>query len=188
MGYLPQAIDLPLAARNELLNTGGLVASPFTGSVNTAVLLFAAAATPTGPQGAVAIPSWATSDNSATLGTSITLLKPGMYFVQLYVQQVASVDVVYGISQDVAAAGLLATAIPAFATAGMLAVQRRVTIAGQTQTATPLWAIVPVSPEQSQLGSVIRFHATLGATGAPAVTQTAAAAWYRVRKLNDLHQ
>ncbi len=188
MSYLPQAIDLPLASRNELLNTGGLVATPFTGSGNTAVLLFTAAATPTGPQGAVAIPSWATSANDAVAGTSVTILKPGMYFVQLYAQQVASVDVVYGISQDVAAAGLLATAIPAFATAGFVSVQRRVTIAGQSQTSTLLSAVIPVSPEQSQLGSVIRFHATLGATGAPAATQTAAAAWYRVRKINDLHQ
>ena len=186
MGYLPQAVDLPLAARNELLNTGGLVVSPFTGAVNTAVLLFTAAATPVGPQGAVAIPTWATSANDANAGTSVTLLKPGMYFVQLYCQQVAAVDVTYGISQDAAAGAI--TAVPAFATAGIVAVQRRVTIAGQTQVATHLSALVPVSPEQSIAGSVIRFLATLSAGGAPANTQTAAAAWYRIRKLNDLHQ
>jgi hypothetical protein len=186
MGHLAQNINLPLSARNELLNTGGLVASPFTGAVNTSVLLFAAAATPTGPQGAVAIPSWAFATNDANAGTVVVLLEPGMYFAQLYVQQVASVDVTYGISQDVVVGGF--TAVPAFATAGMLAVQRRVTIAGQTQISTPLSAYIPVSPENSQIGTSVRFHATLTAGGAPAVTQTAAAAWFRIRKINDLHQ
>lgn len=186
MGYLPQGIDLPLAARCEALNTTGLVATPFTGSVNTAVLLFTGAAVITGPQGNTAIPTWIASANSATDGTSVTIFKPGVYDVSLYVQQVASVDVTYGISQDAAAGAI--TAVPAFATAGIIAVARRVTIAGQTQVATGVRSTVMVSPEQSLAGSIIRFLATLSAAGAPANTQTAAAAWFRVRKLNDLHQ
>jgi hypothetical protein len=162
------------------------VATPFTGSANTAVLLFTGAAVITGPQGNTAIPTWIASANSATDGTSVTIFKPGMYHVALYTQQVASVDVTYGISQDAAAGAI--TAVPAFATAGILAVARRVTIAGQTQVANFLDTIVTVSPEQSISGSIIRFLAALSGGGAPANTQTAAAAWFRVRKLNDLSQ
>lgn len=185
MGYLPQAIDLPLTTRNDALNTGGLVATPFTGSASTAVLLFTAAATFTGPQGAVQVPDWITAVNSATLGTLVTIRKTGVYRATLYVQQVAAVDVTYGISQDVAVAAL--TAVPSFAQVGMLAVQRRVTIAGQLQVATPLSADIMVGPELETPGSVVRFHAFLSAGGAPAATQTAAAAWFRITRINDLN-
>jgi hypothetical protein len=186
MGYLPQTIDNPLAARNEALNTTGLVATPFTGTGSTAVLLWTGAATFQGPQGAVQVPTWITAVNDAVLGTVVTLLKSGVYRASLYLQQVAAVDVTYGISADVVAGGL--TAVPAFATAGMLAVQRRVTIAGQTQTATPIWTDIMVGPENTSAGVAVRFHAALSGGGAPAASQTAAAAWYRIQRINDLHQ
>jgi hypothetical protein len=186
MSYLQQTIDRPLAARNEVLNTTGLVATPFTGVTSTAVLLWTGAAGFTGPQGAVQVPTWLTATNDANLGTVVTIFKPGVYSAFLYCQQVASVDITYGISADVVVGGL--TAVPAFATAGMLAVARRVTIAGQTQVGITLAAEIMVSPEQSIAGSVVRFHATLSAGGAPAASQTAAAVWFRIRKVNDLHQ
>lgn len=190
--HLQQSINLPIPTRREVLNTTGLVASPHTGTINTTVLNFAGAATFIGPQGAVAIPSWIDSTNSATLGTTVTIFKPGVYMVELYLEQIADAmvgfDITFGISQDVAAAGLIA--VPSFATAGVIAVERHVTIA--TETIVPHLVKVPVtvSPEQSSAGSVIRFHAALTAGGAPvdALTADTPGAWFRVRAIGELQQ
>lgn len=181
MGHLPQTINLPLAQRVEALNTGGLVASPFTGAVSVAVLLFTAATAIT-PAGSTAFIS---AVNDANLGTVVTINEPGVYEAELFVAQVASVDVVLGISQDVVVGGL--TAVPAFATVGMLDVQRLVTIAGQTSTARGITSRIIVSPEQADAGSLVRFHATLQAGGAPAVALVAASAYFRITRLNQAH-
>lgn len=189
--HLRQNINQPLATRLELLNTAGLVASPYTGSASTSVLLFAgadAAMQYVGPQGAVQVPSWITAISSATLGTVITIFKKGVYMVELYVEQLADFDLVWGISQDVAVAGL--TAVPTFATAGMLTVERNVSVA--TETIVPHQIAVPVmvSPEQEQLGSAIRFHAALAGSAPPvdALTAGSPGAWFRIRAVNDLQQ
>jgi hypothetical protein len=189
---LQQHIDRPLSARNEVLNTTGLVATPFTGGTSTTVLRFNGAATFIGPQGAVQVPTWLTSVNDANLGTVVTIFKPGIYAVDFYLQIVATAmvgfDVTYGISQDVGAAGLIA--VPSFATAGVLSVGRLVTIA--TELIVPVQVTVPVtvSPEQSIAGSAIRFQAALTAGGAPvdALTPDVGGAWFRIRAENQLHQ
>lgn len=189
--HLQQNINQPLASRLELLNTAGLVAVPFTGSTSTTVLQFAGAAASMqffGPQGAVQVPAWITAVTAPTTATVVTIFKKGVYMVELYIQQLADFDVTYGISQDVAVGGL--TAVPSFATAGMLTVSRNVSIA--TETIVPLPIVVPVmvSPEQEQAGSVIRFHAAATAGGPPvdALTAGSPGAWFRIRAVNDLQQ
>ena len=189
---LQQNINQPLEHRVEVLNTTGLVPTPFTGAVATTVLLFAGASTFVGPQGAVAIPTWLTSTNDANQGTTVTIFKPGVYMVELYLEQVADAmagfDLVWGISQDVAAGGL--TAVPAYATAGMLTVERNVSIANELVIPHKIEVPVMVSPEQSIAGSVIRFHAALQAGGPPvdALTADTPGAWFRIRRVNQLHQ
>lgn len=186
---LPQNINRPLDTRLEVFNRSGLVASPFTGATSLTVLLFAGASGFVGPQGAIQVPSWVTAVNDANLGTLVTLIEPGTYQVDLYLEQVgdpvADTDVVYGISQDVAAGGLIA--VPSFATAGMLAVQRNVSL--EDIVPLPISAIAYVSPEQSIAGSIIRFHAALGAGGPPVDALTAGdpGAWFRIRRINQLH-
>jgi hypothetical protein len=188
---LDQNINKPLESRLEILNTGGLVPTPFTGGTSTTVLRFAAASTFIGPQGAVQPPSFATAVNDANLGTVITIFEPGVYIADLYVQQIADAmvgfDVTLGISQDIGAAGL--TAVPSFATAGILAVHRNVSIANELIIPLPVQAPFMVSPEQSIAGSVIRFHAALTAGGAPvdALTADVPGAWFRIRRENQLH-
>jgi hypothetical protein len=192
MEHLQQNINLPLEARTEAFNGGGLVPTPFTGGTSTTVLLFASAATITGPQGNVAIPTWITATNDAALGTIVTIFKPGFYVVDFEVQVTATAmagfDVTLGVSQDVAAGGL--TAVPAFATAGMLAVARQVSIATETQIPIKLSVPVSVSPEQSIAGTLIRFHGALTGGGPPvdALIAGAGGAWFRVRRVNQLHQ
>jgi hypothetical protein len=189
---LPQNINQPLATRLEVLNTTGLVATPFTGSASTTVLNFAGAATFVGPQGAVQVPSWITATNSATLGTIVTIFKKGVYIVEFYLQQLATgaagFDITWGISQDVAVGGL--TAVPSFATSGMLTVQRNVSIIDELVVPHPISVPIMVSPEQEQAGSLIRFHAALTAGGPPvdALTADAGGAWFRIRAVNDLQQ
>jgi hypothetical protein len=190
---LRQNINQALDSRVEVLNTTGLVPSPFTGATSTTVLLFVGAPTFVGPQGAVTIPSWLTAVNDANLGTVVTILKPGVYQVDLYIEEVADAmvgfDVVYGISQDVAVGGL--TAVPAFATAGMLAVQRNVSVVNEAIVPLPISTTVMVSPEQSIAGSAIRFHAALAGGGPPVDALNPAAddpsAWYRIRRIDQLH-
>jgi len=178
MRRFAQNINLPLSERRGIINTGGLVASPFTGSASDAVLLFLAAGTVTGPTADIV------ETNSATLGTSVVITAPGVYEAKLYLQQVPAVTVVAGISQDVAAAGL--TGDPSFAIAGFIDVQTKVTIAGQTAAAWSITSTIFVPPELEG-GTTIRFHATDGAGGAPAVSLTQAAPYYSIQKINDLH-
>ncbi len=177
--HLAQNINLPLALRSEIVNTGGLVADPFTGAVNDTVLLFAAVGAITGPA------AYITEINEANNGTSVTLQKAGVYEVKLYLQEVASQTVVIGISQDVAAAGL--NSDPSFAIAGFLDVQSGTTGVGQVQPMSLTTTII-VRPEDEVAGTVIRFHASDGANGAPAGSFTQAAAYYRIRRVNQAHE
>lgn len=186
--HLQQSINLPIPTRREVLNTTGLSASPHTGTINTTVLLFAGAPTFVGPQGAVPIPSWLDSANSATLGTTVTIFKPGVYMAELYLEQLDGFDITFGISQDVAAAGLIA--VPAFATAGVLTVSRNVSVATETNVPHLVKVPITVSPEQSAAGSVIRFQAALTAGGAPvdAFVADSPGAWFRIRCIGELQQ
>jgi hypothetical protein len=186
--HLQQSINQPLAQRLEVLNTTGLVASPFTGAVAIATLLFAGASEFIGPQGAVAIPSWLTTINDADQGTLVRIFQPGVYMAELYLEQndVGTTDTTYGISADVDVAGL--TAVPSFATPGMLAVARNQTVAGETNVPLELCAPIDVSPDQSIAGVAVRFHATLSAGLAPeALVAGSPGAYFRIRRINQLH-
>ncbi len=176
MGHLAQSINLPLTERREIVNTGGLVVSPFTGAVNDAVLLFSAAGVVTGPAADMV------ETNNANDGTSVLVRKAGIYEIKLYVEQTAGTTVTFGVSDDVAAAGL--NSDPSFAIAGFLDVQNSVTVAGHT-AALSVTTYAFIRPEDQS--SIIRFHATNGANGAPAAALTAKAVYYRIRRINQLH-
>ena len=179
MGYLPQDINRPLAQRSAIVNTaGGLVASPFTGAVNTAVLLFAAAGIVSGPT------SYIVEVNDAAAGTSVVLRKPGVYEVRLYLEITEPIDVRFGISQDVAAAGL--NTEPSFATNGFLDVQRATT-ALLLSNSGPITTHILVRPEQSIAGTTIRFHATIVGGAAPANAFIAAGCYYTILRNNQEH-
>ncbi len=176
MGYLEQDINNPLTEQRSFVFTGGLVASPFTGASATAVLLFIAGGTQEGPPADIVV------DNDADDGTTVTLNKQGIYEVKLYLEQLASVVLEYGISEDVAAAGL--TDDPDFAIAGMLEVGNSTTPAANV---FPLELVTTVTVAQGELGKVIRFHATDGANGAPALRFTQIAPYWSIRRINQLH-
>lgn len=178
MGHLPQNINRPLTLQSAITNTGGLVVSPFTGAVNTSILLFAVAGTVSGPT------SYITETNDANAGTSVVLFKPGVYEVRLYTEIEEPVDVRFGISQDVAAAGL--TTEPSFATAGFLDVQRATT-AALAANAAPITTHVLVRPEQSISGTTIRFHATLVGGAAPTDALNQAPVYYTILRNNQEH-
>lgn len=178
MGHLPQNINRPLTLQSAIVNTGGLVVSPFTGAVNTSILLFAVAGTVSGPT------SYITETNDAAAGTSVVLFKPGVYEVRLYLEITEPVDVRFGISQDVAAAGL--NTEPSFATAGFLDVQRATT-AVLLSNSGPITTHVLVRPEQSIAGTTIRFHTTLVGGAAPAAALIAAGCYYTILRNNQEH-
>jgi hypothetical protein len=154
------------------------VGTPFTGSTNDVVLLFTAAGTVTGPTADIV------ETNSATDGTSVTISKAGVYLVKLYLEIVASVTVVAGISQDQTTN--LAGADPAFATPGVLDVQTT-TLPASNLAAMSISRVIFVSPEDEAAGSVIRFLASDGSAGAPAASLTQAACYYSIEQINQLH-
>ncbi len=180
MGHLPQNINYPLSLRSEIENTGGLVATPFTGAVNDVVLLFTAAGTVTGPG------IYITEVNDANNGTSVTVTKAGLYSYKLYFESFQAADIVFGVSQDVAAAGL--TGAPSFAIAGFLDVQASTGVAAEVSKPLEIAGTFIVSPEQEVAGTVIRFHASTPAGAAPAAILVQATAYYRIRRINQAHE
>lgn len=174
MGHAEQSINQSLSQRIEVLNTGGFVASPFTGSASIAVLLFTAASTITGPA------AYATAVNSATLGTVVTLFKPGRYSVELGLVTAASIAPVIGLSQDVAVAGLTTT--PTFANAGTTDVLATL-VPAATNLPVKISTEIIVPRSLSQVGSVIRFLAALAGDAAPALGFIQASGYFRIRNI-----
>lgn len=168
---LPQSINQARFQDIGAFNSG-LVASPFTGSINDAVLLFAAAnESIQGP------PEYTTVDNSVTLGTSVTLTKKGIYAVELGLSYLAAATLlVAGISQD--AANLTADLL--ISDPGALDASGEISLAAATSGFLKLTTTVFVSPEQQAAGSVIRFHAS-AADAAPSAMLTALTTYYRIR-------
>lgn len=177
--HLPQNLNQPLALRNEIRNEGGLVATPFTGSVAIAVLLWNLAGDRVGPT------DFMTELNSATEGTTVTIFKAGVYEATLRLEQAASQDTFYGISQDGVDAVRLTT--PTFANAGMLDVQHSISAAA-TVRMLPITTDFVVRPEQEGTGSVIRFHAAIAGDAAPAGDLVAAGCYYTIRRINQAHE
>lgn len=152
----------------------GLAASPFTGSTNDNVLLFAAAnEVVTGPAADVVIA------NSATIGTTVTLSKAGVYAVELGVGMLAAAAaLICGISQDITASGLT-TAID-ITSAGALDVTTPITIVDADLSFIKLTTFAFVTPIQEAAGSVIRFHAGVTGGGPPTV-MLQPLCYYRIR-------
>lgn len=174
-----QGINLPLSQRSSILNTGGLVASPFTGAVNDTVLLFSAAGAVTGPA------AFIVETNDADAGTSVLLTRAGVYVVQLYLQQAPTQASTIGISQDVAAPGLAGR--PSFAIAGFTDVLDSVSVAAQNPS-IPVSSTVEVDNDLVAVGgSVIRFHGSTTGGAAPTGDFNQANPYYRIRLINALH-
>jgi len=150
--------------RREIIVTG--LANPPTGTINTNVLVFAALPTfalgtfNRGVAGSVTdiATQMATWVNSATLGTSCTLLKRGRYSVTLVGDIVGDLDARFGISLDMAAGfvGLFGNA-----TAGMEVAHSLAGEAGVNQ-GTCLTTTLYVSDAMDGAGrGIVRFHAVL---------------------------
>ena len=175
MQHPRQSVNQNLDQRVEALSTGGFVASPFTGSVNTAILLFAVAATITGPAAFIDV------INSATLGTLVRLRKAGRYSVEFGVVTAASGQPVLGVSENVAAAGLTGDA--SFAINGIVDV---LTPLAPAATNLPVKitteVIVPPSFETAADPFGVRFHASASGNP-PANLLIQASGYFRVRYL-----
>lgn len=175
---LPQSINQAHYQSVGAFNFG-LAASPFTGSANDNVLLWLPTnEAVTGP------PTWTAIANSATLGTSITLLKKGVYAIDFLITQLASIaTLVAGISQDYT--GALNAAIVMAAANGALQVTGPNTLPAATQSNISLSTIALVTPEQEAAGSVIRFHAGLANGDPPTAALLQTSGYYRIRWLGE---
>jgi len=159
-----------------------------TGTTNISVLNFANNPTVNGVVAGQA--EYVTAANSATLGSSVVLRMPGIYTVQFFANIVADALIpIFGISQDVAAAGL--TTAPSFATAGFFNVQPPV-----VAVATAAGCIIPVNITSSfevtdrqaaqvaggVTGSIIRFHAATSGPATPGAGVEQATGYFEIRR------
>ena len=174
MTHLPQSLNQGRAVDVSAFNAG-LVATPFTGSTNTSVLLWDPA-----NQALTGADDFRSVENSATLGTSVTLTRKGVYLVELNLAVTAdAAALVAGISQD----GTDLNTDILITDAGALDATGLITNATDL-TNVKLTTMAFVAPEQQIAGSVIRFHASAG-DAAPAIMLTQATSWYRVRWLYE---
>lgn len=162
----------PWTFKNALFVNNTINATP-TGSTNDAVLRFNAAGTATEDD-----PGTFTETTTAADGTSLAIKKAGIYLFTFTATLTGAVPVFFGISQDVAAAGLVND--PAFATTGFLAIADCLSVASNTAVCS-LMATVYVSRAlaASATGSVLRCHATNSGNAAP-VGIVAGSVQYRV--------
>ncbi len=185
-----QAFTEPQSASKRVFvrATGGLVVGR-TGAVNDAVLLFANLPVVTGSVDLV------TAANEANDGSSFVLRAPGIYAVELYVEILADAIIpVLGISQDVAAAGLIGAA--SFATAGFVDVMTPViavaTAAGVTAPVKISTTLEVTDLQARQVvggitGSIIRFHASTAGGATPGAGLVQATPYYRIRRIGDAY-
>ncbi len=181
--------DLQSAAKRVFVRANGGLVAARTGVVNDAVLNFLTAPTITGSVDLV------TAANSANNGTSVVLRAPGIYSAELYVEILADALIpVLGISQDVAAAGLIGAA--SFGIAGFLDVQIPViavaSVAGSTWP-VKLYTEFEVTDVQARqdisniIGSTIRFHASTAAGATPGVGLAQTPPYWRIRRIRDAY-
>lgn len=147
--------------RRSLVNT--VLAAALVGSdaAEDAVLLWNAAATVNDGLGGWAATSWVTELNSATLGTVLTILRRGVYIIELGLTAEADGRVAAAITR--AAPVRDNTTNPVNGVAGVLMGQD-VIVPAACQTGINLEVAVPISDAQVGGGtSVIRFLANNGA-------------------------
>lgn len=166
------------SSKISVRNQAGLVAAR-TGTVDTAVLSWAAGTTTEGADSIEAV-------SAAATGTVIRIRTPGVYRCEIGALKVADADtpITFGFSRDVAAGGL--AAVPAFATAGMLAVMP---IAAPAAALVNVPFIYSTEIEVTQAdarkvvsavqGVQVRFHA-FGAAAAPAAGLAQTPCWFLV--------
>lgn len=168
-------------SRLVVTNVTDLVAGK-TGAVNTAVLLWSGApAEDIGGDNVV-------DTNDADDGTTIVISQPGIYVAELDVLIVgdAAANPTLGISKNVAVGGL--TAVPAYATAGMLKVLPT-TQPAATDVPQSVSAVFEVTDQEARAvaggitGAIIRFHAAIAGPAAPGAGLAATPARYSVRAL-----
>lgn len=151
------------------LYTNNTLHANFTGTTNDAVLLFNAAGTYTGPTGNI------TDSNivgpAANDGSFFSIFEPGVYAVELTVSQSGVASNVFGLSLNVANAGL--SAVPALATFGMTHVVPVISLANQIASAT-ITAVYRITQNLARAagGAIVRGHAT-EPDGTPPILLTA---------------
>lgn len=181
--------DLQSASKRVFVRANGGLVAGRTGVVNDAVLLFLTAPTVTGSVDLV------TAANDANAGTSIVLRAPGIYIAELYVEILADALIpVLGISQDVAAAGLIGAA--AFGIAGFLDVLTPVVPVGSAAgmiypvKLTTEFEVNDIQARQvvgGVTGSIIRFHASTAAGATPGAGLQQVPPYWRVRRIRDAY-
>lgn len=145
----------PKSVRVDTLNAA------FTGVPDDSVLRFTNTTVIDGQAGDLAV------THAATTGTTIEVNVPGVYMATMILSVQGAVTVEYGISLDVAAAGL--TGDPVYATAGIVARGLHVGVAAldaQICLSVPL-VVTNTLAAQSGTG-IVRFHSTDGSNAVPA--------------------
>lgn len=175
----PQSTNFPQAATVLAVNNT-LNATP-TGSTNTSVCRFNAAATVTDDSGyrnASIIETTTAAD-----GTTIGVIQPGIYNFGATFAGTGAVALLWAISLNCAAAAL--TGDPALSQAGVLQIADTLGVAANTWV-TPLSAVVPVGRTAAMAagGALFRMHATNSGGAAP-VGGVAAGFAYRLLKVCD---
>lgn len=165
--------------RISVRNQAGLVAAR-TGTTDTSVLSFAAG---TVTEGADHIEAVSTAEN----GTVIRIRTAGTYWCEVGALKVADADspITFGFSVDVAAGGL--NTVPAFATAGFLAVMPIAAPAAALVNVPFIYGTeIEIDAETARQvvsgvqGAQVRFHAR-AAAAAPAAGLAQTPAWFLVR-------
>ena len=156
------------SASNDTVDAG------MTGSTDTAVLEFAAAATPVGPS--------ITEATTATAGTVVTIGHTGLYGVQLTLGFTGAVAVAAGIGINMAAAPIVAD--PVVGTDGVIKAADMLMVADSTQV-VDLATNFQVTAALAAAGFTLRFLATDSNGAAPAGIVVASVA-YRLMKIANI--
>lgn len=169
-----QSINQVLREPSTFQNFASVVG--FTGTTNTAVLLFQDANSSDTGRGFQAT-------NSATLGTVLTIVQAGIYALDLFWSFTGAVSVGFGIGLNLAAAPIVAD--PAWATAGIVAALDPLTGAAAVTYGGVLSTKITVPQSLVNSGAIVHFLATNSAGAAP-VGLIAASMAYRATKIADL--
>lgn len=169
-----------LQQHGEQLQIVGLVPG-FTGSTNLGVLLFANAPTVLGSQ---ALAEFATVVNSATAGTSIEILRRGLYHFALGVRSTtAGASIFAGLSLD-ATTFIGVPAMGANGMQGVDAVNNAAVDVGQAMVCG--YVRITQALAQTPGQGIIRGHASSGGGAAP-TNVDAAASFLRLTRVADLN-
>lgn len=175
MSQSAQNLNLDAQKVGSVVNTGGVNATE-TGAVDDAVLRFdVAGPTIVGPVGDITVLT------TANEGTIVTINRSGYYFIEFGGATIPSGTLMFGISANVAAAGL--TDDPSFAIAGFLEVLQPLVTGAATDNPVDMATELEVIKGTAAL---VRFHGTNGGDAAPVLTANIASFYYRITRLEDV--